>query len=431
MTLPHACRPIRPFILLLSGSVLLSSASLATAAEPPKSDPMSDALVGKPTPPPDAGKPAAAAAPSSADRPANSPPTADDVQQALDHRDFGTAAKLASKLLALKGVPAAGLDRFQLWTMKGDAQIGQKLISNAIESYTQALKETNDPQQTAMVKATILLLHHATGSTYVPKAAPAPGETKTGPLDLTDHEKRKQAFGALLTDLLVPLQPKIKSAMTSQSVVAIWPVLQQVEELEMLDELSNGNTDKTMQSVAGLSEHARTLISTALKGMWQRLDDIDKAANRTTNMTQQAFMPNGGFYSNNTPIKAGLTEGNKKELNDIIHTCQQIQDAANAFSQSAASDKDKDWASVTSDANRVSSRANDLLNANYSDLTNPSNYNSVYGNGYNNVYNGGYGGTTVYAPAGAGGPMMTTGQQPTTINPRSAPQPPPTTRGSR
>jgi hypothetical protein len=431
MTLPHAYRPIRPFILLLSASLLVLGSTFATAAQPTKSDPMSDALMGKPTPPPDAAKPAAAA-PAAADKPAgNGPPTTDDVQQALDHRDFSTAAKLASKLLALKGVPAAGLDRFQLWTMKGDAQIGQKLISNAIESYTQALKETSDPQQTALVKSTVLLLHHATGSTYVPKSPPAPGETKTGPLDLTDHDKRKQAFGALLTDLLVPLQPKIKSAMTSQSVVAIWPVLQQLEELEMLDQLANGNTDKTTQAVGGLSEHARTLITTALKGMWQRLDDIDKAANHTTNMQQAAYMPNGGVYTHDTPIKAGLTDQNKHELNDIIHTCQQVQDAANAFSQSAGSDKDKDWASVTSDANRVSSRANDLLNANYSDITNPSNYNSVYGNGYNNAYNGAYGGTTIYAPAGAGGPMMITGQQPTTINPRSGAQPPPTTRGSR
>ena len=55
-------------------------------------------------------------------------------------------------------------------------------------------------------------------------------------------------------------------------------------------------------------------------------------------------------------VIAELSEANKKELNDIVHTCEQIQSAAMAFSQSATNEKDKDWAAVTSDANRVSSR---------------------------------------------------------------------------
>src|SRR6478609_1560692 len=73
--------------------------------------------------------PAKPAAPAAAAEPTNGPGTVDDVEQALDRRDFATATKTASKLLALHGKAAEGMSRYHLFMLKADGQLGQKLPS--------------------------------------------------------------------------------------------------------------------------------------------------------------------------------------------------------------------------------------------------------------------------------------------------------------
>jgi hypothetical protein len=303
-------------------------------------------------------------------------PTTDDVKAALDRKDYSTTVKLASRLLGLHGNAAAGLNRYELFTLKGEGHFGLHAVPMAIEAYNYALKETTDPHEIAEAKATILLFKRASGSNYVPKTTP-PGGTKPPPIDLLDRTQRKAAFAALLDDELTPIQPKIKSASSASSLTVIFPVLQQVEDLVALDRLANDNDDKTKQISGDLVEHARTLITTALKGMWSRVDDIDKAANTKTTTSIQVPVTTSGLYvTKQTVHKAGLSQSNKSELQNIISTCDKIQPAAQAFMQSAGNE-DKDWAAITADATRVGSRAKDVLNADYTDTYSQDNTNST------------------------------------------------------
>src|SRR3954454_17215687 len=134
---------------------------------------------------------------------APSSPTTDDVKQALDKKDYGTAVKTASRLLALHGNAAAGLNRYELFTLKGEGHLGLKAMPMAIESYQYAMKETSDPHELAVCRATILLFRRASGTTYTPKTTP-PGGTRPAPINLLDRDQRKAAFGALLDDELTP-----------------------------------------------------------------------------------------------------------------------------------------------------------------------------------------------------------------------------------
>lgn len=342
--------------------------------------------------------------------PSNGPVTVEDVEQALDRRDFSNAVKIASKLLALRGKSAEGLNRHRLYTLKAEGQIGQKLGAAAIESLQASLKETTDPHEQSVTRGTMLLLKRSSGMTYVPKTTPPDG-TKPGPIDLSDRDKRKTAFAALLDDELVALGPRIKTANTAQSLLVIFPVLQQVEDLHALDILANGSDDKTMQITGTLVEHARTLITTTLKGMWQRVDDIEKLATQTTPIQQILPDGRGGTYVQSTQRKNGLSQPNKSELNDIITTCEQIQSAATAFTPSAKDDRG--WAAITSDSTRVSSRARDVLNADYGDMT----VGQRIPGGYNT-------GGTIVIPQG-------TTQRPTTPTTPAPTPKPPTTKGTR
>ncbi len=287
-------------------------------------------------------------------KPMNGPPTIDDVQGALDRRDYANTVKLASRMLALHGKAAEEISRYRLFSLKAEGQLGLKAVPMAIEAFQLALKETSDPDEISLTKCNILLLRRAGGTKYVPKTTP-PGGTKPGPIDLLDRDNRKAAFGALLDDEIATLSPKIKSASTSQSLTQIFPVLQQVEDLNALDVIANGSDDKTSQMAGDLLTHARNLISSALKGMWQRVDDIDKFASQTTAIQKTINSSDGGALSQSITKKNGLSSDNKSELNNIIATCDKIAAAAEAFMKS--SKNDKDWSAITSDTQRVSSRA--------------------------------------------------------------------------
>jgi hypothetical protein len=285
----------------------------------------------------------------------------DELQHDLNTKQYSAAVKLAGKLLATKGPAAASLDRFNILMLKGEAQVGMRSLSAAASTFRLAEKETKDPRQVALAKWTAELFARAKGATYVPKTI-GPGLQKQGPIDLMDNDKRKDAFAAMLDDELTTMEPKLKSATISQSLVQIWPVLEQVESLDQLDFLANGNDDKTTNVANALLDHSRNLLTNALKGMWDRVSDIDTHANVVTNTTTTAII-NNQYVNQNVAKKNGLTPSNTTELQNIITQAQKIHDAADSFMTMAKNDKD--WGTIVNDADRVAGRASDVLNADY------------------------------------------------------------------
>jgi hypothetical protein len=293
--------------------------------------------------------------------PAATQPSVDAVQAAIDSKDYPAAVKLASKVLALKGPAAAGISRFQVTMMKGDAQAGMKSIATAIMTYKSAMKETKDVKEIALARWTAELFRTAGSTTYTPKLI-AVGGAKRGPFNLLLPDERKQGFGALLDDNLSALEPKIKTAAVSQSLPQIWPVLQQVIDLDALDEIANGSDDRTSTVASSLLDHSRNLLTSALKGYWARLGDIDTHANQTTTVPTQVIM-NNVWVTQTVTKKNGLSDNNKNELSNMIEMAQKIRDAAGVFMSVAKTDQG--WSTIQSDADRVAGKASDVLNADY------------------------------------------------------------------
>ncbi len=271
---------------------------------------------------------------------------------------------MTSKLLSLRDSAAQGLDPYQLYMLKGESYIGLKMTAPAIEAFSAAAKATSDPHELAFAKCTVLLLKNSNATTYVPKTAPA-GGVKPGPIPLNDPAQRAAAFSALLDDQLAALQPKIDAASKSPQIPPIYPVVQQLADLKNLDLVANGNDDRTIKISTALLEHAHNMIVAALKGMWAREDEINKNANQTTVNTQINPLVNNtvpGAGNITTVQQAGLSDDNRNELKDMIDLCGKIHDAADTLMAMSSADKDKEWAAVISDAGRIASRANDMLN---------------------------------------------------------------------
>ncbi len=285
--------------------------------------------------------------------PAATQPTVDMVQAAIDARQYSAAVKTAAKLLAIKGPAAAEISRFQVTMLKGDAQAGMKSISSAIMTYKSAIKETKDLKEIALARWTAELFRTAGAPIFTPKMI-AVGVPKRGPFDLMVPDQRKDAFGALLDDNLAVLDPKLKAATISQNLPQIWPVLQQVIDLDQLDQIANGSDDKTTTIASSLLDHSRNLLSNALKAYWARIGDIDTHANVTNTVSTPVYI-NNTLVQQTTTKKNGLSEANKSYLNDAIATAQKIHDAATVFMSVAKTDKD--WSTILADADRVAGRA--------------------------------------------------------------------------
>jgi hypothetical protein len=291
-------------------------------------------------------------------------PTAADLDQLVQTHQYAPALKLANTLLSHRDPAADGSDPYQLWMLKAEAYIGIKSIDSAISSFQAAAKATDDVNELAIANANILLLHNSNSTTYVPKTA-APGQPKPATIPLADRAQRNAAFAALLTDQLSALKPAVDAAAKSSTLPTMYPVLQQLADMKQLDQLVNGNDDKTAKISATLLDHAHNLIASALKEMWARVNDIDQHANQTTTIPQASIQPNGLIGQQTAVFKNGLTSDNKTELRNMIDTCTKIHTVADTFESLAAADKDKDWAAVLNDSSRVSGRASDVLNTDY------------------------------------------------------------------
>jgi hypothetical protein len=294
--------------------------------------------------------------------PAPPAPTIDEVQSALSQKDYQTAIKLASKLLALHGPAAQGLNRYQLLMAKAEAQVGMKTVSSASLTFRAAAKETGDLREKGLAQWTGELLHRAGSTTYTPKQGAITGE-KRGPFDLTDLDQRKDALAALLDEYLTAIAPDVKTATRSQKLPEILPVLKRIADLNLLDIVVNGSDDKTAGLGNELLDHARTLLTTALKTDWARLNDIDAHASATTTVPVQQIV-NGQSVTQNVTRANGLSNSNRQEISNIIEVCGKIHDAADSFAQYAKDEKD--WAVIISDTDRVLGKASDILNTNYS-----------------------------------------------------------------
>jgi hypothetical protein len=304
--------------------------------------------------------------------PAAAPASMRDLRQMLDDKDYANVVKQAGKMLALKGDAAGPISRFQVVMLKGEGQAGMKLSAAAVDTFKSAAKETNDPREIALAYWTAELFKRSNALTYIPKSI-LPGGQRPDPISLLDLSLRTEAFQALLDDQLALLEPRIKSAATSQNIPAIMPVLEQITQLNRLDDIANGNDDRTAKVATELLKHSKGLMINVIKTMWSREGDIETAANKTIPVNQPQQI-NGQWVTVTGTKKTGLTRDVIAELHNTIDTCTKVHEASSAFLEMAKTDDG--WSALINDSDRVAAKAADLLAADYSPVTPDPTYNN-------------------------------------------------------
>ncbi len=188
----------------------------------------------------------------------------------LDQKQYGPAVRAAIKLLAARGPAARG-------SAASRSRCSRATGSSASGSSWPPGRPTRTPRRDPRPARA--------GPGHVDAGAAPPvqghrlraargrgGRGGRGPLDLLTPDGRRAAFAALLDDQLSLLSPQVKLASSSPSLPQILPVVQQVQSLAELDEIANGSDARTAATAGTLLDHARTLMATALKGMWTRVE---------------------------------------------------------------------------------------------------------------------------------------------------------------
>src|SRR5688572_23191763 len=129
-------------------------------------------------------------------RPADSPPSPDELRQMFDARQYRDVVRHVVKLLQLKGEASAAYDRHEVLLLKAEAHLHLGDAEPAAKAFEEAAAVAPDEAVAASARATALLARRAKQNVYVPKAPSSAVGAGEG-LSLLDPVARKLALRAL------------------------------------------------------------------------------------------------------------------------------------------------------------------------------------------------------------------------------------------
>lgn len=286
-------------------------------------------------------------------------PSMEQLQALLQQGKYQEVIRGAQKALALKGPAAQGLDRYELFMLRGEAALRAKANAQAIESYVSAAKETDDPGKKSEARAMEILVKKSKAQGYQPKSTtrPAAGGKPAGPIPIMEEADRKAAFEALYADELTAAAPKIKAANAATALGPIVEVARMLGDLNAIETAGTGSAEQTKKIAADLGAQSHLLIDGALKGINKRVEECWQQGSRTRESTRA-----GGGTGQRLYGLMGLTSVETNDLKAAIANCEKIAPVANDLATVTGG------AELTADAReaeRLLNRAKEVLNYDY------------------------------------------------------------------
>lgn len=283
-----------------------------------------------------------------------------EIQADFDSAKYQEVVRKTQTALNLRGNQAVGLDRAQLQALRGESYLQLKQNANAATAFTAAVKETTDSTKSGLWTATALLINRSPGGKYSPKQAGA-GGAKAGPIDILPAETRKEAFLALFTDELKVATPKIQAAAKQTALQPLAAGIKTAGEVRNLEVAATGKDDTIKAMISELGTRASTLMLDEVRKMSAEVEKINGLANQSTADPTYGQQPGVTQYALQ---KRGLISTDSRTLQEVMSTTTQIGKACDELSVAIGSDKV--FTAVKDDAARLSQRAYDVLNADYS-----------------------------------------------------------------
>jgi hypothetical protein len=280
------------------------------------------------------------------------PATEAQLQQMFKDGDYQGVALKATRVLQIKGEAAKAYDRPKVLMLKGEAQLRLKQVSQALDAFASAAKETTDAKEAATATATEMLVRKSPGLKYTVRPK---GGGKPETLDILDEAGRKQAMAALYADEAAVAAPKIKAGETAKTLPVIIEALKTVSRLGALEQVAMGSQEKTTASAKELGTHAQSLMSDAVRSIAGEVQKIGLSANSVTRQSDG----NGGYIM----VKRGLSPLDTRTLRADVDNGEKIADAAKELS---AVTKVTSLGAVASEAARAVADAQRLLDTDWS-----------------------------------------------------------------
>jgi hypothetical protein len=290
---------------------------------------------------------------------ANSLPTVDQLKAQLDSNPQ-EVLRGVSRLLALKGAAAQQYDRYELFSLRGEASLRSKAMPAAAEAFAAAAKETTDADKKAIARANEILIRKSKNTGYAPKP-PRPGAApSTRPfmalIPIIKPDDRKMAIEALLNDEMTAAAPKIKAADNAQALPPIIEAAKLLGDLNALETTAYGKADQSKQIAENVGKRAHFMIDNALKTMSKRTEDCWASASRKQYTTDN--------YGNRDyqPGMLGLTSNEANTLKEVIATTEKVVPVATDLATVTGS---AELGTDATTAQKLHERAREVLDFDY------------------------------------------------------------------
>ncbi len=258
-------------------------------------------------------------------------PTADDLKQLAADKKWPELLQAASRLLALKGDKAGGVDRVAVWSLKAEAQLQSAQFVPSADSFEKSAAEPKaTPEQVDWGIAMAALSHKSDKRGYKPEATRDDPNPKL--YDVLKESERKDAIGALFdvqASSLTKRFEKLRAVLPVKPTVEFVKDVNQAQHMERAGLGNSVRTDKMQREVATAFADAASKWSEA---SMTRLGEISATANQIVQERDQTT-DKPGNNKNNTGRdrvrlhKRGLTSADSKELKDFMAAAERLADS--------------------------------------------------------------------------------------------------------
>jgi hypothetical protein len=248
-------------------------------------------------------------------------------------------------------------DRCSLLMLKGEAMLHMKAISPAADAFSAAALVGSDANAVAISKATAFLIKHAGGTKYQPRTKAAEAKTPPAAIDIIEASSRKDAFAALLADLLEPIKPQMANLQSTTSLSSIENMAKQLGDARNVEIAATGTDSQIKDLLDKLCSRASTVMTDALKSMEEKVAVLGKDASKKATAGRRSGRTVTGGIS--TPVYGGLSMNNATELDNIVSQAREIHDAAGQMHPIFGDTGD--FKTIQSDAEKIITSANKLL----------------------------------------------------------------------
>jgi hypothetical protein len=277
-------------------------------------------------------------------------PSVDDLKRMYDDKKYEDLVIKLSFVLSLHNEAGRSYDRYELYMLKGEAQMGRRQPVAASDAYVRAAKHTTDKTQLAMAVAMSELSRRCPNMKFTPQTGAAKGRQ----IDVTDPQARKPAFAALYADELVAAKWAIKDASEATTIPPIFDVIPWLKKLSAIEIAATDSDTQSAALVEQIGSHADQLIGAVIDKYAGRVAAIDRNAQTVISVTDQ--------YGNTMSGPQGLDSREQKELKDIIADCAQIGPAVKDLVEGI---DDKELVALAAKTDKTGAEANRVLHTGY------------------------------------------------------------------